>query len=70
MAQVLNEFLIGFSPMVVSVVFVVCKVVLKQVFLRARQLFLVSYATMLNTHNASRTGTAATVPREPVSSHC
>jgi hypothetical protein len=50
MAQVLSEFLIGFIPMVVSVVFVVEKVALKQVSLRARQLFLASYATMLMTH--------------------
>jgi len=58
MAQVLSEFLIGFSPMVFSVVFVVYKVALKQVFLRARKLFLASYATMLHIHNASGTGTA------------
>ena len=56
MAQVLSEFLIGFSPVVFSVVFVVDKVALKQVFLRVRQLFLASYATMLHTHNASGTG--------------
>ena len=30
MAQVLSEFLIGFNPVVVSVVFVVYKVALKQ----------------------------------------
>jgi len=58
MAQVLSEFLIGFSPMAVSVVFVVYKVALKQGFLRTRQLFLASYATMLHTHNAPGTGTA------------
>ena len=53
MAQVLSEFLIGFSSMVVSVVFVVEKVALKQVFLRARHLFLASYATMLHTNNGT-----------------
>jgi hypothetical protein len=56
--QVLSEFLIGLSPMVVSVVFVV-ESVLKHGFLRARQLFLPSYATMLHTINASGTGTAS-----------
>jgi hypothetical protein len=58
MAQVLSEFLIGFSPMVVSVVIVVGKVTMKQVFLRACQFFLASYGTMLHAHNATGTGTA------------
>jgi len=58
MAQVLSEFLVGSIPLVVSVVFVVYKVALKQGFLRTRQLFLVSYATMLHIHEALGTGTA------------
>ena len=70
MARVLSEFLIGFSPMVVYVVFVVDKEALKQGFLRVRRLSLPVMQPCSILITCQGLVQQATVPREPVSSQC